>query len=36
MASPCLLYDYRSPGSQAYVRLAAEMLKRERAVRNAA
>lgn len=33
---PVLLYDYRSPGSQAYVRLAAEMLKRERAVRNAA
>ncbi len=33
---PVLLYDYRSPGSQAYVRLAAEMLKRERAFRNAA
>ncbi len=33
---PVLLYDYRSPGSQAYVRLAAEMLRRERAVRSAA
>lgn len=29
---PVLLYDYRSPGAQAYVRLAAEVIKRERAV----
>lgn len=28
---PVLLYDYRSPGAQAYVRLAAELLRRERA-----
>ena len=28
---PVLLYDFRSPGSQAYVRLAAELLRRERA-----
>ena len=28
---PVLLYDVRSPGSQAYVRLAAEMMRRERA-----
>ncbi|MBU8544490.1 MULTISPECIES: ParA family protein [Roseomonadaceae] len=28
---PVLLYDFRSPGAQAYVRLAAEFLKRERA-----
>lgn len=27
---PVLLYDYRSPGAQAYVRLAAELLRRER------
>jgi chromosome partitioning protein len=27
---PVLLYDFRSPGAQAYVRLAAEFLKRER------
>jgi chromosome partitioning protein len=27
---PVLLYDFRSPGAQAYVRLAAEMLQRER------
>jgi len=27
---PVLLYDFRSPGSQAYVRLAAEMLERQR------
>ena len=25
-----LLYDFRSPGAQAYVRLAAEMLERQR------
>jgi len=28
---PVLLYDYRSPGAQAYVRLAGELLRRERA-----
>jgi chromosome partitioning protein len=28
---PVLLYDFRSPGAQAYVKLAAELLKRERA-----
>ena len=27
---PVLLYDYRSPGAQAYVRLATEFLRRER------
>ncbi len=27
---PVLLYDYRSPGAQAYVRLATEVLRRER------
>jgi len=27
---PVLLYDYRSPGSQAYVKLAAEVLRQER------
>jgi chromosome partitioning protein len=27
---PVLLYDFRSPGAQAYVRLAGELLKRER------
>jgi chromosome partitioning protein len=27
---PVLLYDFRSPGSQAYVRLAAEVLERQR------
>jgi hypothetical protein len=25
-----ILYDYRSPGAQAYVRLATEFLRRER------
>ncbi len=29
---PVLLYDFRSPGAQAYVRFAAELLRRERAV----
>ncbi len=29
---PVILYDYRSPGSQAYVRLATEFLRRERAI----
>lgn len=29
---PVLLYDYRSPGAQAYIRLAQELLKRERAM----
>ncbi len=28
---PVLLYDFRSPGAQAYVQLASEMLRRERA-----
>jgi chromosome partitioning protein len=28
---PVLLYDFRSPGSQAYIRLAVELLRRERA-----
>jgi chromosome partitioning protein len=28
---PVILYDFRSPGAQAYVRLATEMLRRERA-----
>ena len=28
---PVLLYDLKSPGAQAYVRLAAEVLRRERA-----
>ena len=27
---PALLYDYRCPGSEAYIRLAAEVLQRER------
>ncbi len=27
---PVLLYDFRSPGAQAYIRLAGELLKRER------
>ena len=27
---PVMLYDFRSPGAQAYVRLAAEVLRRER------
>jgi chromosome partitioning protein len=26
---PVLLYDFRSPGAQAYVRLAGELLRRE-------
>ena len=30
---PALLYDYRCPGSEAYIRLASEMLQRERALR---
>ena len=29
MAMPVLLYDLRCAGAQAYVRLAAEMLRRE-------
>ncbi|MBV8612585.1 MAG: ParA family protein [Acetobacteraceae bacterium] len=32
---PVLLYDFRSPGSQAYVRLAAELLRRERGMKPA-
>ena len=31
---PALLYDYRCPGSEAYIRLASEMLQRERKLRN--
>jgi chromosome partitioning protein len=27
---PVIMYDFRSPGAQAYVRLAAEVIKRER------
>ena len=27
---PVILYDFRSPGAQAYVQLAAELLRRER------
>ena len=27
---PVILYDYRSPGAQAYIRLAQEVLRRER------
>lgn len=30
---PALLYDYRCPGSEAYIRLASEVLQRERARR---
>jgi chromosome partitioning protein len=33
---PVLLYDFRSPGAQAYVRLAQELLRRERAHESAA
>ena len=32
---PALLYDYRCPGSEAYIRLASEMLQRERNLRTA-
>ena len=32
---PVTLYDFRSPGAQAYVKLAAEVLRRERAQRGA-
>ncbi len=33
---PVLLYDFRSPGAQAYIRLAGEVLRRERAVEDTA
>jgi chromosome partitioning protein len=33
---PVILYDFRSPGAQAYVRLANELLRRERALPAAA
>ena len=33
---PVTLYDFRSPGAQAYVKLAAELLRRERSRRPAA
>ena len=32
---PVMLYDYRSPGAQAYLRLAGEVLKQERAATRA-
>ena len=32
---PVLLYDFRSTGAQAYVQLAAEFLRRERALAGA-
>ncbi|MEL7454800.1 MAG: ParA family protein, partial [Pseudomonadota bacterium] len=32
---PALLYDYRCPGSEAYIRLASEVLQRERQLRAA-
>jgi chromosome partitioning protein len=32
---PVLLYDFRSPGAQAYIHLAGELLRRERAVKEA-
>lgn len=32
---PALLYDYRCPGSEAYIRLASEMLQRERSLKSA-
>jgi len=32
---PALLYDYRCPGSEAYIRLASEVLQRERDLRAA-
>ena len=33
---PALLYDYRCPGSEAYIRLASEVLQRERSRREGA
>jgi chromosome partitioning protein len=33
---PVMLYDYRSPGAQAYLRLAAEILRQERTTTRAA
>ncbi len=33
---PVLLYDFRSPGAQAYIRLAAEFRKREKAIQKVA
>jgi chromosome partitioning protein len=32
---PALLYDHRCPGSQAYIKLASEVLQRERVLRAA-
>ncbi|MCI4645141.1 MAG: ParA family protein [Hyphomonadaceae bacterium] len=32
---PALLYDYRCPGSEAYIRLASEVLQREKALKAA-
>ena len=33
---PILLYDYDCPGSQAYIKLATEIIERERQLRAAA
>ncbi|CAI8298964.1 MAG: Chromosome partitioning protein ParA [Hyphomonas sp. TMED17] len=33
---PALLYDYRCPGSEAYIKLAAELMQRERSRKVAA
>jgi chromosome partitioning protein len=33
---PVLLYDLRCAGSQAYLKLASEVIQRERALQNAA
>ncbi|MCL4129518.1 UNVERIFIED_CONTAM: hypothetical protein GTU68_016436 [Idotea baltica] len=32
---PALLYDYRCPGSEAYIRLASEVLQREKTLQTA-
>ena len=32
---PILLYDYDCPGSQAYIRLATEIIERERSIKAA-
>ena len=33
MGKPALLYDYKCAGSQAYIRLASEIIQKERANR---
>ena len=33
---PVTLYDFRSPGAQAYIKLAAELRRRERSTRRGA